>query len=74
MFIVAISLPLTLFYIYFTVPEFSLTPLNTVVPENISDVEVCIVLNGSLASNVVVTAETGPKSGASDQATGDVII
>ena len=57
-----------------TVPEFNLTPLNIVVPENVSEVEVCITLNGSLASNVTVTAETGSKSGASDQATGGVII
>ena len=48
--------------------------MNIVVPEDTSEVEVCITLNGSLASNVAVTAETGSKSGASDQATGDVII
>ena len=57
-----------------TVPEFNLPPLNIVVPEDTSEVEVCITLNGSLASNVAVTAETGSKSGASDQATGGVII
>ena len=53
-----------------TVPEFNLVPENIRVVENDAEVEVCIILVGTLARNVVVTAETGPKSGALNQASG----
>lgn len=53
-----------------TVPEFNLVPEDITVVENDIEVEVCVVSIGTLARNVVITAETGPKSGALDQATG----
>ena len=53
-----------------TVLEFNLVPEDITVVENDTEVEVCVVSTGTLARNVVITAETGPKSGALDQATG----
>ena len=51
---------------------FSLTPVAITVTEgNVTEVEVCINISGSIDRNVVVTAETGPKAGASSQATGE---
>ena len=53
-----------------TVPEFNIGPpmVNVTEPEGM--VEVCITTNSPLARNIVVTAVTGPKSGAANQATG----
>lgn len=53
------------------VPEFSLTPLAvSVTEETNTEVQVCIVISGSIARSVTVTAETAPKAGATNQATG----
>ena len=59
------------YYVEYAVPEFSLTPLaiNAMEGNDIS-VEVCIAISGSIARNVIVTAETAPKAGAANQATG----
>lgn len=55
-----------------TVPEFSLQPENILIVESNTEVEVCIILMGSgmLGRSVEVTAETGPKNGVLNQATG----
>ena len=45
------------------------TPI-IVIPENIIDVEVYILLSTGIPQRAIVTAETGPKTGATDQATG----
>ena len=52
------------------VPEFNIGPpmVNVTEPEGM--VEVCITTSSPLARNIVVTAVTGPKSGAANQATG----
>ena len=50
--------------------EIRLTTLNVTVSEEDEEVMVCFELDGLLARNVVATAETGPKAGASNQATG----
>ena len=52
-----------------TVPEFQIGP-TTQVNESTPDVEICITTSSSLGRDVVVTAETGPKRGAVNQATG----
>ena len=56
-------------YAQTTVPEFQIGP-NTQVNESTPDVEICITTSSSLGRDVVVTAETGPKRGAANQATG----
>jgi hypothetical protein len=38
---------------------------------NDTEVQVCIIISGSIARNVVVIAETAPKAGAANQATGE---
>ena len=43
---------------------------NVTVPEEMPEVEICIELTTGVTEEVVVTAETGPKSGAANQATG----
>ena len=49
----------------------SLTPLAINTMEgNDTNVEVSIAISGSIARNVIVTAETAPKAGAANQATG----
>ena len=55
------------------VPEFTITPSVTTVSEDDPSVEVCISSNTVFARDVAVTAETGPKSGALNQATGKPI-
>lgn len=55
-----------------TAPEVSLTPETIDIFENASNVEVCINLVGFLARRVGVAARTVPKTGASNQATGEV--
>ena len=52
------------------VPEFSIDPPMRNVTEPEGMVEICITTDSPLARNIVVTAETGPKSGAANQATG----
>lgn len=55
----------------FIVPEFSLSPLAVNATEGIdAEVQLCITISGSIARNVVVTAETASKPGATNQATG----
>ena len=56
-----------------TVPEFTFETPNITVPEPDGPVETCILRNGFIDVNIVVTWETGPKSGAEDQATGNAI-
>jgi hypothetical protein len=46
--------------------------MNVTEPEGM--VEICITTDSPLARNIVVTAVTGPKSGAENQATGIIII
>lgn len=55
---------------YPTVPEFFISPVNIVVSEATPEVEVCVNLVSILGRSVVVTAETQPKIGATNQATG----
>ena len=43
---------------------------NISVPEPMDEVPICIVLSTGITEQVVVTAVTGPKSGAANQATG----
>ena len=50
----------------------SLTPRTIEVFENASEVQVCITIDGSLARNVVVTADTVPMAEATNQATGAI--
>jgi hypothetical protein len=56
-----------------TVPQFTISPRNVTVIEGVnSTVEVCVSRVGvtALARNVVVTVQTGPKTGSTAQATG----
>lgn len=56
-----------------SVPQFSINPPNVTVTEGVnSTVEVCISRVDAIAldRNVIVTVQTGPKSGATAQATG----
>ena len=54
-------------------PVFNLSPVDVVVSETITNVEVCVnlTLPFSLARSVVVTMETNDKIGASNDATGN---
>ena len=56
------------------VPVFSITPPNIIVPESQPEVRVCVVTNDSLATEVVATVQTAPKTDAAYQATGMVIL
>ena len=56
-----------------TVPEFTFETPNITVPEPDGPVEICVLRNGFIDVNIVVTWETEPKSGAEDQATGNAI-
>ena len=47
---------------------------NVTVPENETDVEVCVLLSTGIIQRAIVTAETGPKTGATDQATGLIML
>ena len=53
-----------------TVPTVIVERPNVTVPENEAEVEICLILSTGIVEQVVVTAETGPKTGATDQATG----
>ena len=57
---------------YNTEPEVNVDIPDISVPENQTEVEICISLNTGVSENVVVTAETGPKSGAANQASGNL--
>ena len=54
------------------VPVFTISPSNITVSEDDTDVTICIsrLSDVVLARDVVVTAQTGFKTGANDQATG----
>ena len=56
------------------VPEFIINPTNRAIFENAGVVEVCVSSESLFERNVIVTAETGPKVGAVNQATGKYII
>ena len=60
----------TTMLILITVAEVDIERPNIVVPENTPAVEICILLTTGVTEQVVVTAETGPKTGATNQATG----
>ena len=53
-----------------TEPTVTVERPNVTIPENVIDVEVCILLSTGISQRAIVTAETGPKTGAADQATG----
>ena len=55
-----------------TEPIVSVERPNVTILENETEVEICLILSTGIAEQVVVTAETGPKTGAADQATGAV--
>ena len=55
------------------VPEVNIDMPNITVPETDPDVEICFTLSTGITDEVVVTTETGPKSGAANQATGKFI-
>ena len=57
--------------LFVIVPEFNLTPNTISVTESNMDVQICITLSGSIDRNVIVTAQTTPKVGARNQATGE---
>ena len=54
------------------VPEVNIPLMmrNISVPEPMDEVPICIELSTGITEQVVVTAVTGPKSGAANQATG----
>ena len=52
------------------VPEFNIEPPMRNITEPDKMVEICIRTNSPLTRNIVVTAETGEKSGAVNNATG----
>ena len=47
---------------------------NVTVPESDPTVEICFSLSSGITEQVVVTAETGPKARAANQATGTYIL
>ena len=53
-----------------TDPEATVDIPDINVPENATEVEICISVNTGFAQQVIVTAETGPKAGSSNPATG----
>ena len=57
-------------FVIHTVPEVIVERPNVTIPEGPPEVEICILLTTGVTEEVVVTAETGPKSGAANQATG----
>ena len=56
--------------ILITVAEVDVERPNIAVSEDTPEVEICILLTTGVTERVVVTAETGPKSGATNPATG----
>ena len=52
------------------VPEVIIDMPDITVPEPDPEVEICFNISTGITDEVVVTAETGPKSGAANQATG----
>ena len=61
-------------FIFFsdTDPEVNIPPTlrNITVPENVTEVQICVMLSTGVSEQVVVTAVTGPKDGAENPATG----
>ena len=57
-------------FILFAVVEVNIVMENVTVPETDPMVEICFSLSSGVTEQVVVTAETGPKTGAADQAAG----
>ena len=53
-----------------TVPEVNVMVPDISVPEGDQNVTICIVLSTGITEQVIVTAVTGPKSGAANPATG----
>ena len=53
-------------------PEFNIDPPMVTVDESDGMVEICITTSSPLARSIVVTAVTGPKNGAANQATGTI--
>ena len=51
-------------------PIFDFQNPNITIPEPDGPAEICVTMTGGTTVNITVTAMTGPKSGASDQATG----
>ena len=51
-------------------PQVNVSIPDIPVPENETDVEICISLNTGLTEQVIITVETGPKAPPSNQATG----
>ena len=47
---------------------------NVTVPESDPTVDICFSLSSGITEQVIVTAETGPKTGAADQATGTYVL
>ena len=64
------SMQLVIAFVVSTVPEVIVERPNITVPEGPPEVEICIRLTTGVTEQVIVTAETGPKSGAANQATG----
>ena len=54
------------------VPQFNITPKNSVVSENDPDVEICVISDSPLAREVTVIAQTLPKEGDVAQAMGKI--
>ena len=52
------------------VVEVNIEMRNVTVPESDPNVEICFSLSSGITEEVIVTAETGPKAGAANQATG----
>lgn len=57
-------------YNFSTVPQFFISPEIITVDEATNVVQVCVNLNGTVDSSVVVTTGTQTKTGATNQATG----
>ena len=51
-------------------PETNVEVPNIDVPENETEVEICISVSTGISEQVIVTAETGPKAGSSNPAAG----
>ena len=47
---------------------------NITIPESVLEVEICVVLTSGVPEQVIVTAVTGPKSGAAYPATGRLLL
>ena len=61
---------LLIFYTSVTAPQFTITPTNVTVSENIGEVELMVSSVSTLTQETVVTVMTQLKDGAPNQATG----